>query len=304
MAFAELLDIVGVIGLHGAVAQAGNLPGAAGFIILHGAHDTHFITRIEDLHAVAIEAVAIIDAHAVVHIGFAVINFHIAALVGIHGDNTGEGHLLAIVGADIAAQLLQIQFHSIAVVEIGVRLAGEHIQFQCSCLHQRGLRIAAIVIAAGVGGNGQAVLQQFQVQIAVVLVFCGLIPDPDQVTAAGGVRIPSGGIGFQKDGNGIFQLLSGKLGSCLAILFDFAGGFRGVDRQEARLKHAAGHHIFRNMEMDCIAVYKGFDRNLLLQGEGIHVELHKPSIIHRFHIGGCGGHPGFRGDTTGQNTQQ
>ena len=155
-------------------------------------------------------------------------------------------------------------------------------------LRNGGQRVAAVAIAAGVGGNSQAVLQNFQIQIAVVSHVCGLVPDPNKVTAAGGVCVPLVGIGLQNDRTRLGKGFLGKLGSGLAVFLDFAGGLRGVDGQESCLQHAAGHHRLRHIEMNRVAVNEVFDRYFLLQRRRTHVQLYGSSVVNNLNLRVCG----------------
>ena len=141
--------------------------------------------------------------------------------------------------------------------------------------------IAVAVIAGGIG-LGQAVLQNFDIQVAVGLVFGWLIPYPDQISVPCGILVPIGGIGFENDGNGAFQLFSGESSGTLSVFFDFSGTFRGIDSQVACLENAVFNNCFRHMEVGGIPIHIGFYRDFLFGRLGGKIQGNFPGIVHRF----------------------
>ena len=140
------------------------------------------------------------------------------------------------------------------------------------CLGRRGQAGFAIAVAARVVGQGQAGLQQLDVQVPVVFFPGGFVPHPHQVAGGGGVRVPGGGVRFDQDRFGVLQLVPGEGGSLLAPLLDAAGGFGRVDGDVARFQHAAWLDLCRHVEMRGVAVHEGAYRDLLFGGFGLHVQ--------------------------------
>ena len=294
---ADLLNIAGIVGLHEAVVQVGDLVGATGFIILDGTHDADLVAHIQDIQTLAVQVIAIVDGHTVVHIRFGIVSFHIDAVAVVDGDNTVEGNLHAVVGFHITAQLLQSQLHSFAVVEFRVLLAGVDIELLCLCLVDGCHADVAVLIVGGAAGDGQTVLQDLNVQVAVGIGALGLVPDPDQVTVAGGIGFPGGGLRFDDDGGSGGQLLLGEGGSLLTVLLDLAGGLGGVDGQVAALQDAAGHHGGGHKEVGGITVDEHLDRDLFLGRGGVHVQFHLTGIVHNL---ACGRRCGLAGRGAGR----
>ena len=81
VAFAELLQVVGIIGLHDTVAHVGDLPGAAALVELDRAHDADLVAHLQDLQAGGAEVEAVVDIHTEVQAGFGIQAFHINAVV-------------------------------------------------------------------------------------------------------------------------------------------------------------------------------------------------------------------------------
>ena len=153
------------------------------------------------------------------------------------------------------------------------------------CLGNRRQTGSAVAIAAGVGSNGKAVLQNLNIQIAVLVGISRLVPNPNQISAAGGVCVPGSGVGLQNNGSCFFQSLLGEVGSGFAVLLDLTGGLRGVNGKEATLQDTALHHIAGDIEMYRIAVNIGLDGNFLLQRFRGHIQLGLRHIVHKFRDG-------------------
>ena len=297
MAGTDQLDVARIFGLHHPVVQVGDLPGAAGGVILDRAHDTDLVANGQNLQADAGQIVAVVDLHTVPQIGLGVIGLHIDRAVVVHGDHAVKGHLDAVVGFGVGTQLLDGQLHGIAVVEVRVFLAGKHIELQILCLVQGAHADAAILIVGGGGTDGQSFLQQLHIEVAVLGLTGIPVPDPGQMAASGGVGFPVFVLGFQHDGFGSGQLCFGKLRGLFAVFFDLAGGFRGIHCQKSGLEHAIRHHIRGNVEVDRVAVHMGLDSSLGLAGDGAHVQLKGSGIVHRVRRGrdGCRDGIGGRG---------
>ena len=177
-------------------------------------------------------------------------------------------------------QLADGQFNRIAIIEIGIGLAGEDVELAVSRLrHRRNAGIAIAIIGCGVR-HSQAVLQQLNVQIAVTGGFVRLIPDPHQIPSASGIQIPVVVVGFNHDGYRRGQLFLGKGRSLFAIFLNFAGAFGGVDSQVARLEHAAGHQRLRHGKVGGVAVHIGSHRDRLPQGCAGRAQMHGSGIVH------------------------
>ena len=279
MAFADELNVAGIVGLHGTVAQAGDLPGAASFVILDSTHNADLIAHGEDLQTLTVQVVAIVNSHAVVDIVFAVVIFHVDSLAVLTGDNAVESDLHTIVLFNVVSQFAEGQLHCITIVELGVRLTGEHIELIGLCLVDGSHAGLAVAAGAGIVGDGQTVLQDLQVQVAVGIAVSGLIPNPDQVAVAGRVCIPGRSLRFNDDRGSLSQGILGEAGSCFAIFLDLAGGLRSVDGQETALQHAGGHDRMRNIEMHGISVNIGLDGDFLLGGVSGHIQHFLAGII-------------------------
>ena len=177
-------------------------------------------------------------------------------------------------------QLADGQFNRITVIEIGIGLAGEDVELAVSRLrHRRNTGIAIAIIGCRVR-HSQAVLQQLNVQIAVIGGFIRLIPDPHQIPPASGIQVPMVVVGFNHDGYRRRQLFLGKGRGLFAIFLNFAGAFGGINSQVARLEHAAGHHRLRHGKMGGVAVHIGSHRDRLPQGCTGRAQMHGSGIVH------------------------
>ena len=280
MSCGQLLNVAGIIGIHDTVVQVRDLPCAAGFVILQAAYDTNFIANCQDLKALAVEVVAVVDGHAVVHVGFCVIAFHVNTIVVIGGNDTLKGNLHAVVSFGIGPQLLQGQLLSLAVVEVRVLLTGVDIQLLRFGLVNGLQADLAVAVVAGVAGDSQTLLQDLNVQVPVLFTVCGLIPDPAQITVTGGVSIPGCGIRLNNDRGCGGKLFLGKGGGLLAILLDLTGGLGGVYCQVTSLQHTAGHYGRRNIEVGGVTVNKLLNGNLLLGSTGGRIQLNGSGVVH------------------------
>ena len=178
------------------------------------------------------------------------------------------------------AQLADGQFNRIAVIEIRIGLTGEDVELAVSRLrHRRNAGIAIAIVGCGVR-HGQSVLQQLNVEIAVIGGLIRLIPDPHQIPPAGGIQIPVVVVGFNHDGYRRGQLFLGKGRGLFAIFLNFAGAFGGVDSQVARLEHAAGHQRLRHGKVGSVAVHIGSHRDRLPQGCAGRAQMHGSGIVH------------------------
>ena len=64
----------------------------------------------------------------------------------------------------------------------------------------------------GTGGHGQTLLHQFQVQVAVLRLALGLIPNPGHMTAAAGIALPLVIVRLDDNRFRVRQLLTGEVG--------------------------------------------------------------------------------------------
>ena len=277
-----LTDLDGVAGIHGlelTVLQTGNLPGSAGFVVSNRTHDASQVANLQVVQQLA-GLEAIVHGNTVVHLGLLVKALHIDGVVVIAGDHAFESDLAVFVQGDVGAQTLQVHLVSITVEEIGIFVGVENIDLLCFCLLECLGGHFAVALAHIAAGDGQTVLDQLQVQAAVIIGFSGLIPDPNQMTAAGGVHIPLGIVGFHNDGGGILQSFLGEGGGLLAPGLDLAGGLGGVDAEITGLQDTVFADVSGNIKVGGITVDIAAHGDFSLERTGIAVQLGLAHIVH------------------------
>ena len=104
-------------------------------------------------------------------------------------------------------KLLEGQLHGVAVVEIRILLTGIQVQLFRLCLIQRRHAEIAVAVVGGGVGDGQAFLEDLQIQAAVGVRIAVAIPDPDQIPIAGGIDVPLFVVGLDDDGSSSIRWL-------------------------------------------------------------------------------------------------
>ena len=278
MASADEVAAIGLIA--GIVLQTGNLIGSVEHA--DSTHNADFLADDQDfVLQVGMCAVTVVDIHTVVHIGLFIISLNVHTLLAaVANDNTGECHSNAFVVGDVSAQFLQGNFHGSAIVEVRILLIGIDMQLVGFCLCDGSSTSGAVTVCRRVGGQSQTILQDFDVQIAVLGRLRSLVPDPNQVTRTGGVGIPGSVIRLDDDGGCGGQLLLGEVGSGLAVGLDLTGGLGGIDGQVTGLQNTIGHDGGRHIEVGGITVDEGMNSGFHLNGIAVHIQSDGSSVVH------------------------
>ncbi len=269
---AEFDGVAGIIGLELAVVDIGYLPGAAGLVVLHRAYHADTVAHLEDVQQLA-GGVAVVHGHAVVLVGLSIVLLNVHGVIAVVGDDALKGDLHIVIQRDVGAQTLQIDLIGVAVVEIGVLLAGEDVELLQLSLLEGGRGSFAVAVVDRAAGDGQTVLDQLQIQAAVVGGVGVLVPYPHGIAIAGGIRIPLIVVRLDHDLLGAGQLLFGKTGGFFAPLFDLTGRLGGVNTQITCLQHAVTADAGGNKEVGGVTVNVILDGDLLLQGGGVQIQL-------------------------------
>ena len=86
VAFAEFLQVIGIVGSHHPVFHTGNLPGLALLVVLDSTHHADLVADGQDIQATAGQVMTIVDIDAIAPAGLVIIIFHIDALAAaVHG---------------------------------------------------------------------------------------------------------------------------------------------------------------------------------------------------------------------------
>ena len=104
-----------------------------------------------------------------------------------------------------------------------------------------------------------ALVEKLKVKVSVIFHLCGLVPNPNEISLAGGICIPLVVVRLDDDRGRCLELGSGVARCELTPRLDLAGGLGSVYAKVSCLEYAGLGHRSRNVEVSGITVYVEFN---------------------------------------------